>query len=93
MDLLEGILDPNAEVGNGYENFSIQMGEDLVEGIIEGDKPDLIKVKMAFGLEIDVPRFEVTALESEGKSVMPEGLEVDMSLQDMADLISYIRSL
>src|SRR5690606_9603745 len=35
-------------------------------------------------------RADVEQLQSTGKSLMPDGLEKDLSLQDMSDLITYV---
>ena len=38
-------------------------------------------------------RSEIEALRSSGKSLMPEGIEKDLSPQNVADLIEYVRNL
>ena len=45
------------------------------------------------GAEITVPRANVKGSASSGKSVMPEGLEAGMTVQDMADLLTFIEEL
>ena len=45
------------------------------------------------GAEISIPRGKVKGSRSAGKSLMPEGLEVGMSVQDMADLPTFIENL
>jgi hypothetical protein len=45
------------------------------------------------GAEVTLPRSNIKGSSSSGKSLMPEGLEAGMSVQDMADLISFIESL
>jgi hypothetical protein len=35
-------------------------------------------------------RSEIESLESTGRSLMPEGLEKDLSRQDLADLIAFL---
>src|SRR5262249_53239284 len=42
------------------------------------------------GKEQVIPRSEIDELVSSGKSLMPEGLEKDISVADMADLLAYL---
>jgi len=37
------------------------------------------------------PAHQIDELTSTGKSMMPEGLEKDLPLQEMADLIAFVR--
>jgi putative heme-binding domain-containing protein len=38
-------------------------------------------------------RTDIEELRSTGKSLMPDGLEKDLSHQDLADVIEYVRTL
>ena len=40
-----------------------------------------------------MPRTNVKGSSSSGKSLMPEGLEAGLSVQDMADLLTFIEEL
>jgi putative heme-binding domain-containing protein len=40
-----------------------------------------------------VLRNDIDELRSTGKSLMPEGLEKEASLQDLADIIEFVRKL
>ena len=45
------------------------------------------------GSVINLPRANVKGSSSSGRSLMPEGLESGMSVQDMADLLTFIEKL
>jgi putative heme-binding domain-containing protein len=45
---------------------------------------------MAGGSETVIPRAGIASMESQGRSLMPEGLEEGLSAQDMADLLEFI---
>jgi hypothetical protein len=45
------------------------------------------------GAEVVLTRAYVRGSTSSGKSLMPEGLEAGMSVQDMADLLTFIETL
>jgi putative heme-binding domain-containing protein len=52
-----------------------------------------LSLKIMGGAEVTLPRANIKGSSSSGKSVMPEGLEAGMSVQDMADLLTFIEAL
>lgn len=89
--LLTNILDPNREVNANYVSFLIETrdGESL-SGLIVNESSANVTVRMAGGVESIVARANIATLQSQGKSLMPEGLEEGLSQQDMADLLEFI---
>jgi len=49
-------------------------------------------VRQAYGKEDIVPRSQIRKMRSQGQSLMPEGLEVGLTPQDLADLLEYIET-
>jgi len=45
---------------------------------------------MAGGAETVIARANIASLQGQGRSLMPEGLEEGLQLQDMADLMEFI---
>jgi hypothetical protein len=45
------------------------------------------------GAEIALPRANIRGSTSSGKSLMPEGLEAGMTVENMADLLTFIEKL
>jgi putative membrane-bound dehydrogenase-like protein len=89
--LLTNILDPNREVNANYFSYLVETkdGESLT-GIIVNESANSVTLRMAGGIENVVPRGNIITLQSQGKSLMPEGLEEGLSQQDMADLLEFI---
>jgi hypothetical protein len=52
-----------------------------------------IKLVGADGKEQVILRTDLEEMRSTGKSLMPEGVEKDLKLQDVADVIAFIRSI
>ena len=50
-----------------------------------------MKLRRAEGVEDTLLRSEIEELRSTGQSLMPEGLEQNINLQEMADLIAFLR--
>ena len=92
--LLTAILDPNKEVAAQYMSFLVQTrtGESYL-GVIAEDTATQLTLKMPGGIAKTILRADVSGSSSDGRSLMPEGLEGGLTTQDMADLLTYIETL
>ncbi len=92
--LLTAILDPNKEVAAQYMSFLVQTrtGESYL-GVIAEDTATQLTLKMPGGIAKTILRADVSGSSSDGRSLMPEGLEGGLTTQDMADLLTYIENL
>lgn len=89
--LLVAILDPNREVANNYINYTITTRDGRVlTGIITAETAGSLTLRRAEGTEDTVLRTDIEALISTGQSLMPEGIEQQVDLQQMADLLRFI---
>ena len=92
--LLTAILDPNKEVAAQYMSFLVQTrAGDAFLGVIAEDTATQLTLKMPGGITKTILRADVIGSSSEGRSLMPEGLEGGLSTQDMADLLTFIETL
>ncbi len=62
----------------------------MVNGLIAAETANAVTLKRAEGREDVLPRSEIESLATTGRSLMPEGLEKDLSLADFADLVAYV---
>ena len=92
--LLTAILDPNKEVAAQYMSFQVQTraGEAYL-GVIAEDTATQLTLRMPGGVSKTILRADVTGSSSDGRSLMPEGLEGGLTTQDMADLLTFIETL
>ena len=90
--LLIAILDPNRAVEPRYINYVAQTktGQTLT-GLIQSETSTSVTLVGADGKKHELLRSNIDELTSTSKSLMPEGLEKDISQAAMADLIAYIR--
>jgi putative membrane-bound dehydrogenase-like protein len=93
-DLLIHILDPNREVAPAYFNYTAALADGRVlSGLIADESANSVILKRAEGATDIIPRSQIEAMTSTGQSLMPEGLEKGLDVQDFADLIGYLRSI
>ncbi|HUG90966.1 MAG TPA: PVC-type heme-binding CxxCH protein [Planctomycetaceae bacterium] len=93
-DLLIAILDPNREAQPNYTAYSVATLEGkLLNGIIVAETATSLTLRRAEGKEDTVLRSEIDELSSTGKSLMPDGLEQDISPEQMADLLAFVKTI
>jgi putative heme-binding domain-containing protein len=91
--LLTAILDPNRAVEPRYINYAAttKAGKSY-NGIISSETSTSITLVGPDGKSQQLLRNELEELTSTGKSLMPDGLEKDLTPQDVADVIAHIRA-
>lgn len=91
--LLVDILNPNQAIDGNYINYTVLLKDGrIVTGVIASETPAALVLKRAENQTDTVLRADIEALRSSGQSLMPEGLEKTISLQDMADLIAFLKN-
>jgi putative membrane-bound dehydrogenase-like protein len=89
--LLMEILDPNRNVDTRYLQYTAvtKRGRSFT-GILAAETATSITLREQEGRQHVLLRADLEQLTSTGKSLMPEGLEKDLTKQDLADLIAYL---
>jgi putative heme-binding domain-containing protein len=90
--LLTNILDPNREIAPNFMLYAVELkdGRSLA-GIIAAETETGVTLKALDGTEQSFSRGEIATLRATGLSPMPEGLEGAVNMQQMADLIAFLR--
>jgi putative membrane-bound dehydrogenase-like protein len=90
--LLIAILDPSREVDPRYLNYVVTTKKgQTITGLISADTSSSVTLRRGEGAEDTILRSQIETIEATAKSVMPEGLELQLSRQDVADLIAYLQ--
>ena len=88
------ILDPNREVKPQFQSYVIQTDDGrLTTGMIEEESANTLTIRRPDGTKTTIARGQIEELQSTGISFMPEGLEKEVDLQAMADLLQYFDTL
>jgi putative membrane-bound dehydrogenase-like protein len=91
--LLQDILDPSREVDSRYLNYQITTKKGQVfSGLIAADTASSVTLRRGEKAEDTILRDQIEEIQATGKSLMPEGLETQLSKQDVADLIAYLQA-
>lgn len=92
QEILIHVLDPNREVSPNFLDYSVRLTDGrALTGMIAGETDAGLTLRRAQRQEDIVLRSEIEEIVSSGKSLMPEGLEQKVTLEEMSDLIAYLR--
>ncbi len=92
-DLLESILFPSASFVRSYEPISIATDNGLVlTGLLRKDAADEVVLVVGADKEEHIPRDRIEEMSPASVSVMPAGLEAQISPQELADLIAFLKA-
>jgi putative membrane-bound dehydrogenase-like protein len=92
-DFLTAILDPNAAVEPRFIAYNVQTKDDrFLTGVIGAETATTLTLVQAGGTSEKLLRSDISEIRASGLSLMPEGLEQNISPQDLANLIAYLNS-
>jgi putative membrane-bound dehydrogenase-like protein len=93
-DLLEAVIFPSASFARGYEPFVVvtKQGQSH-SGILKRQTADAIYLVANDRAEVRILRSEIEMLEPGKVSIMPQGLETQLSRHELADLLAFLQSL
>ena len=91
--ILYDILDPNSKVEPRFTSYSIlTVDGEVFNGLVVSETSDAVVLKMAEGKQATIGRAEIERLKVSDVSLMPEGIEKDITPQQMADLLGYLKN-
>lgn len=91
MYIISNIVDPNAEIPNDYRTTIVRLKDDRVlVGVIRSREGKSITVATP-GEEVSVAKQDVESVEPQNFSMMPEGLVLTFTDQELRDLVAYLR--
>ncbi len=91
-NLLTAILDPNRAVDGKYKQYAMLIDDSTtLAGVIVSESATSLIVGTADGKRHEISRSSVTELKDQGISLMPEGLERQLSNETMGQLLRYLQ--
>ena len=92
--VLLNILDPNREVMPQFISYLlVTTSGRVLTGMIAVETANSLTIRQPDGREETVLRLDIEELRSTGLSYMPEGLEKQIGVPAMADLLAYLNSI
>jgi putative membrane-bound dehydrogenase-like protein len=92
-DLLEAIVFPSASFVRSYEPIVVLTHDGrTLNGILKRDAPEEIVLTLTADQEARIPRDEIAAMKPSKTSIMPAGLDQQLTPQDLADLLAFLKA-
>ncbi|MGH7134586.1 MAG: DUF7133 domain-containing protein, partial [Pirellulales bacterium] len=91
--ILVNLLDPSREVNPQFVNYVLVTDDGrTLTGMVAAETATSVTLRRAENASDTVLRVNIDELRSTGQSLMPEGMEKQLTKQEMADLMAYLLS-
>jgi putative membrane-bound dehydrogenase-like protein len=89
--MLVAVFDPSLVIGEAYRSVTVLTDSGhVVQGLLLEKSEQRIVLKVQGGKQTIIPINEVEEIKQNQKSLMPEGIEQQLSKQEMADLFALL---
>jgi putative membrane-bound dehydrogenase-like protein len=93
-ELLVDIIVPSKSIEQGYETYVVELvSGGIVDGIMSAQTSETITLRQEQGREVVIPRHDIQTMHVSKVSMMPEGLEKQISIGQMADLLTFLKAV
>jgi putative heme-binding domain-containing protein len=92
-ELCESILKPSAKIAQGFESqyFKMKNGDEL-DGFVVKEGGDSVEVRGISGPSTVLEKADIAERQKRDKSIMPEGLVVNITPTELAALLAFLES-
>lgn len=91
--LLSDILDPSRAIEPRWTSYIAVMEDGrVINGLLVRESSSGVVIRKAQGIEDTLPRNEIEVLKAAEQSLMPSGIEREVDVQQMADLLAFLKS-
>ena len=92
-ELLTSILNPSYAIEPHYVHYVVTTKDGQIhDGVIAGETPGALTLRGGTENDETILRANIAEVRASSVSLMPEGLEQQMSRQEIADVIAYLRA-
>lgn len=92
-DLLESIVYPSASFVRSFEPYVVKTkSDDDYSGVLRKDAPEEIVLVTGPNAEVRIPRADIVDMRPGTVSLMPAGLDQQLTRQELADLMAFLKA-
>ncbi len=92
-DLLEAIVFPSASLVRSFEPINVAMNDGkVVSGLLRGETADELRLATGVNQEARIARREIEEIRPGTVSIMPAGLDQQLTHQELADLVAFLKA-
>lgn len=91
--LIRSILDPSAEIVEGYEPYLVvTKDQEFIAGILAEETDSSITIEDTEGEKRKIPREAITKMVKQKKSIMPDNFRELLTVEEFFDLLRFLLS-
>ena len=92
-DLVEAIVFPSARLEQSYRSTKLRMNDgEIINGLVVDESPQSIILQVAADRRVAVMREDIEGSGPSDVSIMPAGLDQQLSRQEFADLLAFLEN-
>lgn len=92
-DLIEAIMFPSARLEQSYRSTKIRMTDgEVFQGLVIDENSDSMTLQISADRRVTLRREDIEASQPSSVSVMPAGLDQQLTRQEFADLIAFLEN-
>jgi putative heme-binding domain-containing protein len=93
-ELVESILRPSVKLAQGYDTYQFATVDGLIlQGFIVSQRADATVIREANGVQRELKNEQIELKQQQKQSAMPDGLTVNLTPDQLADVIAFLQSL
>ena len=92
-DFIEAIAFPSATIARGYEPVTVIVSGRTITGIIRGETAKEVTIMTPGRSETTLPRDEIEDIIPNAVSIMPQGLDRNLTPDELRDVVAFLASL
>ena len=93
-EIIESVLKPSAKLAQGFESYLFVMESGKVfTGFVTGESVDNIELRQTDGIPVRLVKANIEQRQKRTESMMPVGLVNNLTPEQLADLVAYLRAL
>lgn len=91
QQLVSNVLDPSLVIGEAFQAVSLMTVDgNVASGIMVGETEEFVKLKLQGGKTTEYARDDIEQIQTSKRSLMPEGLELQTTPQELLDLFAFL---
>jgi putative heme-binding domain-containing protein len=91
--MLTNILIPSGSIAQGYESYVVETPSGAIDGVIGAQSAAAVTLRHEDGKEDVIRRQDIRNMYVTNLSAMPGDIEKQVSVQQMADLLEYLKTV
>lgn len=93
-ELVESVLKPSAKIAQGFETYRFETADGRVyTGFVVSESAHAVLIREVTGVPRELKRDQMESRQRQDQSAMPDGVVNNLTPEQLADLIAYLRSL